>query len=290
MASSEVKRLRQLARERQRAAGNKISRYKKQNIKIAGSDVDPRRDLKKVDKYNSKQLKAYINELNAFTDRTNQFVRGARGVPISKGIFEAYKVLEKRYNNHFQSEFDKIKDVKLPGRSMTFGERHEQILPKKKSLRAGTSKYFGKDRVSSGFTSDAAIKKSMQNLRKSMKPGFTPDVEKQRRDNFVKLIKYSNRDDLYMAVQGGVSTDKDGNPIIIPKLTNEEFYILWEYDSVIQNIVEEYYITIELLSDEDNAIEHSGGNALFDEILTTIEEIKSSKSLRGRLRNNGRRK
>lgn len=275
MASSEVKRLRQLARERQRAAGNKISRYKKQNIKIAGSDVDPRRDLKKVDKYNSKQLKAYINELNAFTDRTNQFVRGARGVPISKGVFEAYKALEKRYNNHFQSEFDKIKDVKLPGRSMTFGERHEQVLPKKKSLRAGTSKYFGKDRVSSGFTSDAAIKKSMQNLKKSMKPGYSSDVEQARRENFQKLVDYSNRDDLSKAVKG---------------LTSEEFYILWEYDSVIQNIVEEYYITIELLSDEDNAIEHSGGNALFDEILTTIEEIKSSKSLRGRLRNNGRRK
>ena len=275
MASSEVKRLRQLARERQRAAGQKISRYKKQNINIAGSEFDPRRDLAKVDKYNSKQLKAYINQLNSFTDRTNQFVRGARGVPISRGIFIAYKELEKRYNNHFQKEFDNIRDVKMPGKSMTFGERHDMILPKNKSLRAGTSKYFGKDRVSSGFTSDEALKKSMRNLKKSMKPGYSSETEKARRENFQKLIDYANRDDLGKAVKS---------------LSSEEFYILWEYDSVIQNIVEEYYITIELLSDEENAIEHSGGNALFDEILKTVEEIKSSKSLRGRLRNNNKRK
>lgn len=275
MASSEVKRLRQIARERQRAAGNKISRYKKQNIKLAGSEFDPRRDLKNVDKYNSRQLKAYINQLNTFTDRTNQFVRGARGVPISKGVFIAYKELENRYNSHFKNEFEKIRDVKMPGKSMTFGERHDLILPKNKSLRAGTSKYFGKDRVSSGFTSDAALKKAMKNLKKSMKPGYSSETEKARRENFQKLIDYANRDDLGKAVKS---------------LSSEEFYILWEYDSVIQNIVEEYYITIELLSDEDNAIEHSGGNALFDEILKTIEEIKSTKSLRGRLRDNNKRK
>lgn len=275
MATPEVERLRKEVRARQRAAGNKISRYKKQGINIAKTDVDPRRDLKRVDRYNSKQLKSYLRELNTFTDRTNQFVRGARGVPIKRAVFDAYKAIESQYNAHFKNEFEKVRDVKMPGKELTFGERHDMVLPKAKSLRAGTSKYFGKDRVSSGFPSDAAVKKAISSLKKSMKPGYTPEVESARRKNFEDLLKFANRDDVLSEAQG---------------LTSEEFYILWEYDSVIQNIVEEYYIVKELLSDEDNAIERSGGEALFDEILKTIQEVKSSKNLRGRLRNNNKRR
>lgn len=275
MASSEIEGLRKLARQRQRAASQKISRYRRQGIDIARSEHDPRRELKRVDRYNAKQLKSYISKLDSFTDRSNQFVRGARGVAISRGVFEAYKALEKRYNSHFKSEFERIRDVKMPGKELTFGERHEMILPKAKSLRAGTSKYFGKDRVSSGFPSDAAVKKAMSDIKRKTRSGHTPEEEKGRRANFEKLLAFANRDDVLEEVRG---------------LTSEEFYILWEYDSVIQNVVEEYYIVTELLAEEDNAIEHSGGNALFDEILQTVKEVKSEKNLRGRLRNNNKRK
>lgn len=281
--ADDVAGLRKMVRARQRAANNKVSRYKANNVNIGKSEHDPRRNLKTIDKYNKTQLKSYLKQLNSFVDRSTQFVRGARGVPLSRDVFNTYKGTESRYNSHFKDEFEKVRDITMPGKGLSFGERHDMILPKEKSLRAGTSKYFGKDRVSSGFTSDKALKTAMRHLKKSMKPGVTPDVEIKRRRNFEDLLRFANRQDVLYEVIGGVSIDKDGKETKHDGLTNEEFYILWEYDSVIQNIVEEYYIVKELLSDEENSIESSGGDALFDEILKTIKEVKSSQSLRGRL-------
>lgn len=286
--ADDVASLRKLVRARQRAANNKVSRYKASGVKIAHSEHDPRRDLKAIDKYNTKQLKSYLKSLNTFVDRSTQFVKGARGVPLSRNVFKSYKGTESSYNTHFKDEFEKVRDVQMPGKGLTYGERHDTLLPKAKSLRAGTSKYFGKDRVSTGFTSDKALKTAQRHLKKSLKPGFEADVEKKRRENFASLLRFANRFDVELEVNGGITIDKDGKETKHKGLTSEEFYILWEYDSVIQNIVEEYYIVKELLSDEDDAIENSGGNALFDEILKTVKEVKSSQSLRGRLRDNNK--
>ena len=99
------------ARHRQSLVNRKIKRLESRGVKIDGSEFDPRKDMSKM---NSRQLAAYSQQLERFTDRKNQFVGTRKGAPVPVSEWRAYKRAETSYNKATQRAYDKIKDTQLP--------------------------------------------------------------------------------------------------------------------------------------------------------------------------------
>ena len=105
-----VKELRAHVKNRHRAATKKLSRMRRVNRVRDTSDIDPRRDLGKVDRYNKAQLKSYLDTLNQFNSRSVGYYGNARGEKISRKAWAAYKASEKAYNDYvgaYNKRFDK---------------------------------------------------------------------------------------------------------------------------------------------------------------------------------------
>ena len=117
MAASkrELAELRQLAARRTRAAGNKISRIKSQTgAIISGTEYDPRVSRAKLARYNSTQLRAYIERVNDFQNSNRQFVALADSTPAPRHLFRQYQRAEREANRQRAEALGKVADVVLP--------------------------------------------------------------------------------------------------------------------------------------------------------------------------------
>ena len=114
------------ARHRQSLVNRKIKRLESRGVKIDGSEFDPRKDMSKM---NSRQLAAYSQQLERFTDRKNQFVGTRKGAPVPVSEWRAYKRAETSYNKATQRAYDKIKDTQLPNSQLTVDQFQKMINP-----------------------------------------------------------------------------------------------------------------------------------------------------------------
>lgn len=127
MANQELADKRAQALHLTRRASHKISRLKtKVDVIVGGSEYDPRKSSKLVQRYTSKQLDAYIARVSQFNARSTQFVPDAHKRPIPASEFKEYKQAEQRHHARVQQQLDKIKNIKLPGRPETIGQRRDQ--------------------------------------------------------------------------------------------------------------------------------------------------------------------
>lgn len=162
-----------------------------------------------------------------------------------------------------------IGGIKLGASTLTIAERFDLMVPNSgPSMGGGSMRYFPLNRSSKGLPKKESIPKLIADLEKKMEPGYQSDQEQRIRDNFDKLLKYSNRDDLRA---------------LATELTAEEFAIIWNFSNTVQTLVENYYTIMMMMSDKDSALEFSGIEESFDEIRDMLQWAVSTKKLRGKL-------
>lgn len=182
---SELDRLRAEAKRRRAAATKKIARMRREKgVDITGTQYDPRRNAKLLDKYNSTQVRAYLRALDAFQSRNVGYVAGAGGVPLPKTAWQRYKSIENKFNKLGRKNAEGIDNVKLPGRGMTVRERKDTIVPTRKSAAgdAANTPFYNKNLSPESVKSVAALERLMRSFQKKLDPKYLPQaIRKARR-------------------------------------------------------------------------------------------------------------
>lgn len=119
---SELDELRAEARRLRANATAKAGRLRRQGVVVQGSGFDPRRAPGVEKSYNRAQLRSYVNQMNAFNARSTKFVAGAEGRPVAFATANRLKSLARISNVKAMNRLNAVKDVRMPGTDMTFGE------------------------------------------------------------------------------------------------------------------------------------------------------------------------
>lgn len=98
MDNPNLERLRAEVRRTRTNATRKAARYRRQGVRVAGSDFDPRRAVGAESRYNERQLKSYLNDLQGFTSRRTQFVGLSGGQPVTRQRFRQFEQTQQRFN------------------------------------------------------------------------------------------------------------------------------------------------------------------------------------------------
>lgn len=243
-------------------ATKKVSRLKAKGVAIGNTRNDPRENLAAVRQMSSVQLRQYRMELGEFNSRGTAYVPGVKGAPLSKARFDEYKRLEAKYNSRLKNRIDGIKDLKIPGNDLTIGERYNKMVPKGRSISGASSRFHPYDRRSKGFPSNKALDAAIDDLNKRMVPGFEAQQDRKLRENFMKLMEFSDRPDILKAAES---------------LNADQFDILWSFDNMVSNIVENYGAIMDMLGGDAESMEREAINEVYDDIKEKIQEISKRK-------------
>lgn len=223
---AELEALRAEVRRRHRAATSKVSRLRSRGVELGGSNYDVRRDLSKVKRYNATQLRAYANQLNSFVERKNAFVPGDSGVPLPAAKWREYKRLEKRYNEIGNREYSKVGEIFLPQPGVRVRDRRK-ILSQSAIGEAVNAPYQEIDRQARGITSETALDRLTDQMRKKTSREYLPGEIAKSREQFMNMLT------------------EIGNPEFIEaanKLSDDQFDTLWNYTSFATEISSDYEI------------------------------------------------
>ena len=209
---ADIARLRNLATK-------KISRLKvKRGAPISGTSYDPRREPKKEKHYTLRQAKAYRAELEGFLSRGNQFVGGANGFVMRQKQWDAYKKLEKTYNDKVNSSFSKVAGIQLP-QGETIASRMARRTPPHPQMayEAFHSPYNPPERSPKAVQSDKALRKLMDKMAEKANPRYEKDSIEKNRHQFLGMADRLGDDALAEKVK---------------KLTDEQFNVLWNFSEM----------------------------------------------------------
>jgi len=239
VSKAELEAKRELAKSRHRAVGKKISRLKQTNeVKVGGTKYDPRRELKKLERYNARQLDAYVRELNSFMKRETQFVPDSQRRPMKGDQWKQYKELEKQYNNRATSEYSPLADIPLPHTGMTVGERMSMMTPD--HPQAGNpsvnNPYKTVQRKPTNVAGAKKLNDLIKDLKKRLDSRFEAKELKRARDEFSQMMAKINMPDMEKAVNS---------------LTPSDFKNLWYLTSFATDISIMYEVSMALISDKD---------------------------------------
>jgi len=231
---------RSLARQRHRAASQKISRYNAKDISISGSKHDPRVSPEKLKRYNAKQLDSYIAKVDAFVSRETQFVKGAKGAVLpAHGQYGWKRVaqMQDALNKEKARRLGEISGIRIESSGMTVGERVEMSTPKHPvtSPPSSYAPHVPFTRTPGGIPNEKKLKKLVKELE-----------GKQGQDYFDK--KYESQYKAARKMVAGIrnrklSTEfKDLNPT--------EFNLLWNYTNFSEVTSLDYVIRKKMFHDK----------------------------------------
>ena len=110
---SEINELRKRVYQLQRRTGAKLGRLESQKNVRESRKIDPRKPGGWVAHASSRELNAQIKRLETFNSAKTQFYGDAKGVPMAKKSWDAYKREERQFNEWRADYFDAVKGVKL---------------------------------------------------------------------------------------------------------------------------------------------------------------------------------
>lgn len=230
MARDELRQLRALVRKRRAAVTAKEGRIARTTgVDLRNTAADPRRPPKVVDRYTRPQLNAYLNELNRFMERGNNFYSGAGNTPIPKTKWQEYKRLEQKYNSIGATHFDKIADIFIPGSGMTIAQRDRLMRPDNVRAQGAivNRPYSQIERTPANVNGEKALDKLIKSMRAKLDAGFLPAQIKEARKQLSQMLT---------AI---------GNPELISRaknLSDSQFDTLWNYTKFATNISGTYFI------------------------------------------------
>lgn len=212
----EVDRLRAEVARAQRLAGDKMRRVQKgTGAVVRGTQFDPTRDAAKVARYNSKQLRSYLSQLDSFRDRSVQFVGGAKGAPIPQADWNRFASVQATYNRIAAGDLESVANVTLRG-GQTIAQRENTFLPETHGARGrSANRPLGEIRTDSfQVASDSALAKLEAGLRKRMSASY-------------KREKLGNQ-----RLELAAMMDRVGESALksrISELSDKQFNALWNY-------------------------------------------------------------
>lgn len=275
-----IAELRTEARRLQRRANNKVSRLEANNVKIRFTEFDPRRDLKRIDKYNRKQLEAYNNTLRSFNSRRNSFVSSAEGRPIPSSLWREYKAIEARHNAEVDRRMARVANVPLPNSDESVADREAKLTP---SNRRGirTPQMRTHNRVvrdsPAGVMGARGLRKLMDNLKRKGTKAYAIEASREQRYNAMEMATRLGDKKL---------TDK------IMRMSNEAFDLLWNYSGFANDMGQKYDVKVQTGRKSKSHVELSDDslNNLHDQIAWANAQTKQKTgNKRSRPGNNYRR-
>lgn len=237
-----------LVKARHRSAVNKVSRLKNQGgVKIAGTTHDVRRDLKKVENYNTPQLKSYLSKLESFNDRSTRFIGDAHGRVLDPAKWAIYKERERAVKRKEAKEYARIKDVRLPEpgtarkskKTETIDQRNQRILPTRRAgkNRTTNSPFNSPVRKPNQIKSAKSLDVMAEAMAKRLAGDYKSGEIKEQRRIFNDMLDVIGNDKLKKSVG---------------KLTDREFDVMWNHTSMPDDVVDIYVL---MRHDEDDTDE-----------------------------------
>lgn len=252
------------ARKRHNAANRKASRLRSMGVEINGTQIDPRRSLKTVGRYNRKQLEAYISRLNAFTSRGTQYVPTAQNYPADRSRWEEYKRLESLLRQKAQKQMSKVGKHKLPNGMLTVEERLRAMSPTFPSFMefSATSPNKVPNLSSRDLQGPDALEKMIESVKRKLKRDYYPSLVKTGRDSARKMLNEIG--------QTGIADKLDS-------LTDKQFEILWTYSPFTANLNLNYQYARALTSRNVQAMDDAVLTDALDEAKELVEWVSTIK-------------
>lgn len=169
-----VHELRSLARARSRAAGKKISRLKSvHGATVSGSEYDPRKSAREIDRMTSRQLTSYLSRVESFMDRRTQFLSDAHGRPLPALKYRDYVRLNRAYNARVAERQKQHDDVFLSSAGQTVAERRAMRTPAHRGATnpAVNSPMALQERKPQHIASEKGLDVLIKQLKKKNSPG-----------------------------------------------------------------------------------------------------------------------
>lgn len=255
--------LRSLAIRKTRNASDKIRRIRQAENGpiVAGTSHDPRREFSKINKYNSRQLHAYIKQLNTFNARTTQFVADSKKRPMPIKLWQKYKSQEDAMNERKAKEFNRVKDMRLPN-GMTIGEYDAMTTPAVPQMAnpAINSPYAKTNRKSRAVVSEKALKK----LTKDSSGKWTKTDLRKRTQEGRRIAN-----DMLSLINDNELMGR------LDSLSDSQFNVLWNYSKAFaHNLTLLYALVQKRMREGDNledgyisAVEYSA----YDEVRELVD-------------------
>jgi hypothetical protein len=223
-----INELRQEVLRRQRAATAKVNRLKRKGVNVSGTEHDIRRESANVSRYNSKQLQTYLGQLNNFVSRSNSFVGGSEGTPISRKAWTAYKKAENAYLSKASQHYEDVKDIFIPEAGKTVEGFDTTMRRKRERGKGGVPRPL--EAFSTRESYEVVNEKRLEKLRKDLERKASPDylpsqLKKQRRQMLDSVAVYG---DPYLT-----QLAKD--------LSNEQLDTLWNYTDAPRDLFAGYH-------------------------------------------------
>lgn len=262
------------AQKRLKAVQSKINRLRREKgVEISGTQHDVRVESARLGRYNSRQLDAFIERANNFVSRKTQFVGGANGVPLPADKFRMLQKLEKQYTSVGNSIMDKIGDIQAPFSTKNIRARDADMRPTFKT---------GGEPVDRTFAPVATEARRIQNVQALDK--FIEQRIKQNDPEYALSRVNSSREQLdKMLTRMGADEFKDR----VNALSNEQFFVFWEYGPYAGDIALQYDIVKRSHEEmrpmnQNEARDIDDINAELDETLTWAATLPSDVPLASR--------
>lgn len=186
----DINDLRDEVKRRQVAAQRKVARLRRSGVFVAGTSFDVRRDPAKVSRYNKRQLNKYLNDLNAFVDRSTSFVAGVEGAPISGKDWRAYKRAERAFHDKATSRYDSIKDIHIDAVNTSIDKFNSKMRRKRSPGTGGVPRPLEifDELESFQVVSADRLRKLTKNLERKLRDDYVPKNLKKQRFQMLEAV------------------------------------------------------------------------------------------------------
>ena len=226
MASENVLALRAEVRKARARATRKVARFRRNGVKVEGSKFDVRREAGAESRYNARQLQAYLDQLNGFTNRNTQYYRGQGGAPISgktvKKLRESITAFD-RSRQHLGRAFEGKTARRINNRDVTFAEMNRQGKRTPVNAERGPlDRAPDVDELVGRLRNDDVARKTAKRYARRSKPeGQREDIALARR-NLVNMASYAG--------------DSGELAAVVEGMTDNQILAFWSDDFAIESL------------------------------------------------------
>lgn len=180
-----------------------------------------------------RQLRSAIARSNSFVNRTNSYVPGVKGAPLSGQTWREYQRLERIHNRNAQSFYDKVKDLTIPGINQTVEQRAENLS---RSLRAGGDfKTFQElNRNARNITGQAGLKDLIAQMRGKTDPAYLDREARRQRRTLRQMLDRIGNDEVADAIR---------------RTSDEDLIVMLDYTDFMKTLESTYAMAKAISSD-----------------------------------------
>lgn len=253
------------AKARLKAVQNKVNRLRRdKGVEISGTEHDVRIESARLNRYNSRQLDAFISRANSFISRKTQFVAGAGGTPLPAAKFRTLQKLEAKYTEIGNSIMGNIGNLQAPFSGMTIAERDRQMRPDVKAGGEAVQRTFEvvgtkAERIRNAEALDKFIKQRI----KQSDPTYASDRVRKARKQLDQMFTRIGADDLKKQAK---------------QLTDEQFFVFFEYGPYVDDIGIQYSL-IKQSHDDNRSLSPDEAKMFEDTNAELTEALNWAKNL-----------